>query len=124
MPEQTPELGEGFEEALSEMLRLEPGRGFSFRVERAHVYVERTAEGTTSRKRALMALERTLYPLWKDDTIFRDAVRAAVESARKASKTDAAKASVIYEHRLEEALNDLEFRKGLHGRKDVYDEPL
>ncbi len=124
MPEATPELGEGFEEAMSEMLRLEPGRGFSFRVERAHVYIERTAEGSTSRKRALMALQRTLFPLWKDDTIFRTAIAAAVESAKRASGTDAAKASVIYEHRLEEALNDLEFRKGLHGRKDIYDEPL
>lgn len=122
MPNETPEPIQDFSGAIEEMLRLDPGKGFAFRVERAHFHVEQTKRGTTSRKEALHALWRLLAPYF--DRIFRDGYASLLSDVKKMIAEGDAKASTHYENGLEVLLNELEFRKGFHGQKDIYDEPL
>ncbi len=122
MAEQAPEIAQDFQGAIDEMLRLDPGRGFAFRIERAHFHVEQTKRGTLSRKEALHSIFRLLAPYF--DSIFRDGYAALLAHTKKMLRDNNPRASTHYEDGLEVLLNELEFRKGFHGQKDIYDEPL
>ena len=111
-----------FSGAIEEMLRLEPGRGFAFRIERAHFHIEQTKRGTLSRKDALHSLFRLMSPYF--DPRFRKGYENLVTKTKAMLEAKNPRASTHYEDGLEVLLNELEFRKGFHGQKDIYDEPL
>lgn len=111
-----------FQDSLTEMLKVSPSPGLAYRIERAHVRLENTRPASASRKAALNALMRILHPYI--DPAFRDGYNALVRQVHEMQERHDPRASSHYEDGYEILLNGLEFRKGFHGQKDIYDEPL